>query len=355
MKEVTQTIAISGMNARPDNPGPGMAVARCLQEAPTFKGRVIGLGYDALDPGLHLSEICDQAYLLPYPSSSSGEFMSTLENILVQEKVDYLLPCLDVELFAIVRSVANLKDAGVSTFLPGQEQLRLCNKDNLEKLADMSGLKTPRTAKLTSPDFFRTCEKNQWHYPLVVKGLFYDAYIVPSAVEAREAFHKISASWGFPVLVQELIQGDELNLTALGDGEGNILAPVMMKKLATTDKGKAWAGVSIHDANLLLASTKIIQHSNWRGPLEVEIIRNKRGQHYLIEINPRFPAWIYLSVGTGGNLPLNLLELACGLEPTPPEHYQAGSMYLRYATETIAPIGNLESLMVSSALSNKGK
>ena len=27
------TVAVTGMNALPDNPGPGLAVARCLREA----------------------------------------------------------------------------------------------------------------------------------------------------------------------------------------------------------------------------------------------------------------------------------------------------------------------------------
>ncbi len=33
------TIAVTGMNARPDNPGPGVAVAHCLRDADGFDGR----------------------------------------------------------------------------------------------------------------------------------------------------------------------------------------------------------------------------------------------------------------------------------------------------------------------------
>ncbi len=67
------TVAVTGMNARPDNPGPGYAVARCLREAPEFSGRIVGLGYDALDPGVYDRQVCDQAYLLPYPSSGEAD------------------------------------------------------------------------------------------------------------------------------------------------------------------------------------------------------------------------------------------------------------------------------------------
>ena len=59
------TVAITGMNANPDNPGPGLAVARCLRESPEFTGRIIGLGYDGLDPGLYLKDYCDAGYILP--------------------------------------------------------------------------------------------------------------------------------------------------------------------------------------------------------------------------------------------------------------------------------------------------
>ena len=38
------TVAITGMNAVPDNPGAGLAVARCLREAYGQRIRIVGLG-----------------------------------------------------------------------------------------------------------------------------------------------------------------------------------------------------------------------------------------------------------------------------------------------------------------------
>jgi len=116
------------------------------------------------------------------------------------------------------------------------------------------------------------------------------------------------------VVVQEMVKGEEYNLSAVGDGEGNLLGPVMMKKMAVTDKGKAWSGISIDDQPLLEASAALAKAIKWRGPLEVEVMRDQQGHYQLIEINPRFPAWIYLSVGVGRNLPLTLLQLAMGRE-----------------------------------------
>ena len=47
-------VAITGINARPDNPGPGCAVARCLRHASGFRGRLIGLAYATLDAGTQI-------------------------------------------------------------------------------------------------------------------------------------------------------------------------------------------------------------------------------------------------------------------------------------------------------------
>lgn len=341
------TVAITGMNAKPDNPGPGLAVARCLREAPEFTGRIIGLGYDALDPGLYLSEFCNAGYLLPYPSAGDEAFINALRNIQETENIDVLIPCLDAELPGMIRLQPVIEKMGIKVFLPSQEQLRLRNKDRLTELAEHAGIKCPETKAITSASFFYKCEEEGWSFPLLVKGLFYDARIVYSVEQANEAFRHIAAEWGYPVLVQQMVKGEEYNLSAVGDGEGNMLGAVMMKKMATTDKGKAWSGVTINDQTLYKASAALIKAIKWRGPLEVEVMRDRHGDYQLIEINPRFPAWIYLSAGVGRNLPLALLHLALGLEPIPFAEIRTGVLFIRYAQETITTIQDFESVVMN--------
>ena len=347
---ITATIAITGMNARPDNPGPGVAVARCLREDPAFQGRIIGLSYDALDPGLYLEEYCDAAYLLPYPSTGDQALLDQLQNIQSQEQIEVLIPCLDAELPGMVRLRPALEEMGLKTFLPDGDQLRLRNKDHLPELAEMAGIQCPEIKSITQAGFFYQCQEEGWTYPLVVKGLFYGARIAYSADEAAEAFRKIAAEWGYPALVQRMIKGEEYNLTAVGDGTGKLLGPVMMKKMAVTDKGKAWAGISIDDPTLLAASESLAEAIQWRGPLEVEVMRDAQGNYQLIEINPRFPAWIYLSKGVDRNLPLALLRLALGQDPGEFPPTQAGVLFIRHAVENIVPLAEFEAIVTRGGL-----
>jgi carbamoyl-phosphate synthase large subunit len=351
-ENIDVTVAITGINAKPDNPGPGLAVARCIKESPEFHGKIVGLGYDALDPGLYLKQYCDSGHLLPYPSSGDEALINSLKALNDQEKIDVLIPCLDAELPGLVRLRPLIEEMGIHMFLPTAEQLRLRNKDRLEELAQLAGIECPEIKAVTHAGFFYKCQEEGWSYPLVVKGLFYDAKIVHNADEAAEAFRAIAAEWGYPVLVQRLVKGEEYNLTAVGDGRGNMLGEVMMKKMAVTDKGKAWSGVSIFDQALHDASASLVKAIQWRGPLEVEVMRDRHGKYQLIEINPRFPAWIYLSLGVQRNLPLTLLKLALDLplQPFPPP--KTGTLFIRHAVENIVTMTDFEKVVMSGALNN---
>jgi carbamoyl-phosphate synthase large subunit len=349
-KTATITVAVTGMNALPESPGPGLAVARCLREQYGERVRIIGLGYDALDPGLYLPEYCDVSHLVSYPLHGSEALLERITSIHRNEPIDVLIPCLDAELPLMVLLAPRLAVLGIRTFLPDAEQLARRAKDQLPALCKLADVNCPEVRPLTNPAFFHTCHSEGWKYPMVVKGVFYDAKIVYNAEEAVAAFHKVAAEWGLPVLAQHFIAGEEYNLTAVGDGTGKLLGEVMMKKRAVTSKGKAWAGVTTLDESLSAAAGRLVAALEWKGPLEVEVMRDAKGAYHLIEINPRFPAWIYLSHGAGRNLPALLLELALGHEPPEFKPPKAGTMFIRYALETIVPLATFENLMMGGTL-----
>lgn len=120
--------------------------------------------------------------------------------------------------------------------------------------------------------------------------------------EADIAFRTMSGEVGLPVLVQRHVAGEECNSAASGDGTGALLGEVMMKKRATTD-GKAWAGISIHDEALAENARRLVAALKWKGPIEIEVMRDNQGILPLIKINPRFPAWCPLRRASGATCP----------------------------------------------------
>jgi hypothetical protein len=58
----------------------------------------------------------------------------------------------------------------------------------------------------------------------------------------------------------------------------------------------------------------MIRRINWTGGAELEMVRDAENQLWLLEVNPRFPAWIHGSTITGRNIPAALIEGATGVK-----------------------------------------
>ena len=342
------TIAVTALNAT-DNPGPGVSVLRSLREVPGFRGHLVGLAYDSLDPGVYARDIADDVFLLPYPSQGRDALLQRLRYIKDRVGLDAVIPTLDSELDSFIDIEPQLREMGVGLFLPTREQLRLRAKARLAELGQVAGIRAPTTRTISDPaELYRLHEAMP--FPVFLKGQYYGARIAHGPDEAVGAWHAIVARWGLPVIAQAAVRGEEYNVVAVGDGYGGMVGAVPMKKTFLTDKGKGWAGVAIKDPTLIDLTRRFMEATRWRGPCEVEVMRDERGQYHLLEINPRFPAWTFLSAGAGMNLPWAVARLALGMPVVPMEDYRVGTMFVRISLDQIADISELQRLSATGEL-----
>jgi carbamoyl-phosphate synthase large subunit len=341
-------IGVSGINAN-DNPGPGAGVARSLKEDRELGARIVGLAYDALEPGIYMDWLFDRTYTLPYPSAGGEEFVERLLEVQAECGMDWVIPNLDVELPLYIRFADTLANAGIRTILPSMKQFRLRGKDKLTQVATAIEVDVPDTIVVSSEDELCTaCQR--LGLPVMVKGAFYQAHRAYTQLEAVAKFRAVAAEWGYPVIVQQRVEGDELNLVGVGDGHGGLLGAVAMKKIATTSLGKVWSAVSLKNPRLEQTAERFAQRMKWRGPFELECIDDPRtGRLYLIEINPRFPAWSYFATGVGVNLPARMIRRALGLPIGERPDYQAGQFFMRYTSEIVTDLERFRTVMTQGA------
>jgi len=334
-----RTIAITGLGARQ----PGMPVVRALRKA-GYPGRFIGLCYDPLEPGNYEPDMA-RSYLMPYPREGAGHYMAQLEEIHRTETIDVLVSTLDSELGMLSRSEPRLRELGIRSILPTPEQLASRSKVRLPELARRARLRVPETRIVYSFENAFECAV-ELGYPVVVKGQLYEAVVVRDPQQLDQAMARIASGWGLPVIVQRLIPGIEYDVVALGGRDGELLGAVSMKKLQLDAEGKAWGSISVADPELDELVRRAIKTLRWRGIFELELMRAyDDGKYYLIEINPRAPAWIYLSVAAGQNLPAALVHLAMGdqVEPLPP--YTVGTLSLRQCIDLVCPASDYAALV----------
>lgn len=335
-------IAVTGLNAI-DSPGPGVAVIRAIRECSDFSVRIIGLSYESLEPGSYMHDVVDKTYQIPYPSAGTDALMSRLMYIHEREKIDLVIPNFDAELFNFIKLRDKLAKVGIRSFLPDLDQFEARDKVKLFEFGKIHGLMVPEDKIMHEvKDMKATAEK--MGFPMVVKGKFYDAIIVNTLEQAEKAFYKIQAKWGLPIIVQEFIKGTEINVAALGDGEGNAISVIPMRKLYITDKGKAWSGITIDDSSFVELARKFIKVTKWRGGCELEIMQSEDGKPYIMEVNPRFPAWIYLTAAAGQNQPASLVKMAMGQKVESYSEYNVGKMFIRYAWDLITDVSEFQKI-----------
>lgn len=339
------TVAVSALNAV-DNPGPGVPVVRSLREAfadAPFRLRIIGLCYGSLEPGVYMHDLVDASYQLPYPSNGEEAFFNRLLYVHQKEGIDVLIPNLDAELYPYIKLQKRLADVGIRTLLPTQEQFEEREKSRLCSLGNKCGIKVPLSIVCNSLNEFYAKEQ-LFQYPVVVKGRYYEAYIAYTKLQVEERFSQIAMKWGVPIIVQQFVDGVEFNVIGNGDGKGGLLATVPMRKMFITDKGKAWAGITVEDNELIRMAEKFVNQTHWNGPFELELIKTNGTNglppdYQLIEVNPRIPAWVYLATAAGQNIPMQIVKRAFGENvgkvDTHKQSYTVGKMFVRYSWDMI--------------------
>lgn len=335
-------IAVTALNAI-DSPGPGVAVIRAIRECTDFGVRIIGLSYEALEPGLYMHDLVDKTYQIPYPSGGTDSLMSRLEYIHEEEKLDLIIPNFDAELFNFIKLKDKLKGIGINTFLPDLDQFEARDKLKLYEFGQKNDFLVPADKAIYELRELKKME-DDLEYPVVVKGKFYDAVIARNFDQVEKAYYKIMSKWGLPIIIQDFIKGTEINIAALGDGEGNTISAIPMRKLYITDKGKAWAGITLDDEKLIALAKKFIERTKWRGGCELEVMLTDDGKPYIMEVNPRFPAWIYLTAAAGQNQPASLVKMAMGEKVAPFESYEIGKIFIRYAWDLITDIREFQTI-----------
>jgi carbamoyl-phosphate synthase large subunit len=353
VSEKKPIVAVTGLNAT-DNPGPGVSVIRSIRHDPTFEGRIVGLAYDALEPGIYARDVVDDVFLLPYPSEGVEALKERLLRINERVALDVVIPTLDAELPSFIAAEGALAEAGIHTFLPTREQFDLRSKVHLQAMGARAGIPVPQQRTLSDVSDLYALHQ-ELPYPLYVKGLYYGAALARSVDEAVAAFHRVVASWGMPVIVQQAIDGDEFDVVAVGDGRGGLVGAVPMKKTYLTDKGKGWAGITVKDPRLHELAQQFAAATDWQGPCELEIMKDRDGEYYLLEVNPRFPAWVYLSAGAGLNLPAATVKLALGKPFASTDDYRAGTMFTRISIDLIADLSDFQQLTELGELVRTGE
>jgi len=341
-------VAVTGLEGR-DNPFPGAAVARALRAARGDSIELIGFAYEPTLTACFRGDLFDRVYVTPLPGDPAAVLLRRLFEIHAADPIDVLLPALDSELPLYAGHRAELAARGIRMLVPSASAVKRRYKQRLPAWAARHGIACPRTEVVTDPATF--WKQPEWTFPCWLKGSLADAVRVTTQEEAEAAYWRIAAKWGYPVLAQQPVIGEEFDTCAVARPGGECAALITIQKTVLSSAGKAIAARVVDDPAARAAALRILSALEWEGPLELELMReSSSGRFHLIEINARFPAWVGATPDLGLNLPDLALRLALGEPLGKLREARVGASFFRTSHTTLTGVGALSDLLADGLL-----
>ncbi|WP_192036956.1 ATP-grasp domain-containing protein [Halomonas sp. YLGW01] len=299
-----------------------------FRQALAGEGVVIGVDMDPNTAGM---ACVDKAYLVP--RADSGDYIPTLLDICMRERVGLLVSLSDLDLGPLSRAIEDFGRFGVQAFVSDPEVIEVAN----DKWACFEFLQRHR---IPSPVTCLQLDKAQHHlrdghlaFPLMVKprwGMgsvslfkvnddeelaFFYHY---ARKQVRDSFlHVISQDdIDHSVIIQEFLGGDEYGIDVLHDFDGEHVATVVKRKLSMR-AGETDSAMTVEDRGVANTAERVAALLRHRGNLDIDIMLDAAGLPRVLELNARFGGGYPFSHLAGVDFPRALIELAEGRRPAP--------------------------------------
>jgi carbamoyl-phosphate synthase large subunit len=276
-----------------------IAAMKSLRAEPSVE--LLAADMDPWAAGLYLVPPAARTLL---PAGEAPDFVDTLLTRCEALEVDVVLPTVDAELRPLAHARDKFAAAGVSLLLAEAEALEII-LDKLALATHCAGVvRVPRT-ELFGP----AVDPGSWTYPAIVKPRTGSGsrgiHIVGSAAE-------LAAMERSPqLIVQDFLPGEEYSVDVLADTSGHVIASVPRIR-ARVDSGVSVGGRTVHDPEIEHFGRAVARATGVTFVANVQCKRDRDGSPALLEVNPRIPGTLGLTIAAGVDMPRLALHALLG-------------------------------------------
>ncbi len=222
--------------------------------------------------------------------------------------VDVVLPTVDAELRPLARARSRFAAMSIDLLLASADALDVI-LDKLALARRCAGVvRVPRT-ELFGP----AVDPAALTYPVIVKprtGSGSRGIVTVGSAAELAALDRSPA-----LIVQEFLPGDEYSIDVLASATGHVIASVPRLR-ARVDSGVSVGGRTIHDEELSSFGRAVAEATGITYVANVQCKRDAAGRPALLEVNPRMPGTLGLTIASGVDMPRLALAALLG-QPLP--------------------------------------
>jgi carbamoyl-phosphate synthase large subunit len=253
-------------------------------------------------------------YLVPpgartlIPAGAAPDFTDVLLARCLALGVDVVLPTVDAELRPLARARETFADAGIDLLLAPAAALEVI-LDKLALARHCAGVvRVPRTEPFES-----RLDPAEWNYPVVVKPRTGSGS--RGLVTVGSAGELASLPRSPSLIVQEFLPGEEYSVDVLADAGGHVIASVPRLRVRV-DSGVSVGGRTVHDPEVEWFGRAVAEATGVTYVANVQCKRDRDGVPALLEVNPRMPGTLGLTIASGVDMPRIALAALLG-QPVP--------------------------------------
>jgi carbamoyl-phosphate synthase large subunit len=276
-----------------------IAAMKSLRSEPSVE--LLAADMDPWAAGLYLVPPDNRTLI---PAGAAPDFVDTLLKRCLTLEVDVVLPTVDAEL----RPLAHAREA----FTAAGIRLLLAEADALDIILDKYTLASRCAGVVRIPRtelFGAAVDPGSWTYPVVVKPRTGSGsrgiHIVGSAAEL-DAMERSEA-----LIVQDFLPGEEYSVDVLADTNGHVIASVPRIR-ARVDSGVSVGGRTVHDPEVEYFGRAVARVTGVTFVANVQCKRDWDGGPALLEVNPRIPGTLGLTIAAGVDMPRLALHALLG-------------------------------------------
>jgi carbamoyl-phosphate synthase large subunit len=276
----------------------GVSILRAMAGEPVA---MLGGDIDPYAAGLYLLE-ADRRHILP--RGDDPRMASVLLDLCRAEGVDVLVPTVDTELLPLARARQEFAEAGVTLVVASEETLAVC--------LDKWRLAERCTGAVRVPDTWLVdagFDPSAPSLPVIVKPRSGSGSRGIVLVERRAELEALPRDGS--LLVQEHLPGPEHSLDVLARADGHVAAVVPRERLKV-DSGIAVTGRTKHDERLDTFAREVARLIGLTTVANVQVKEDSDGEPALLEVNPRFPGTMPLTIASGVDMPRLAIGEALG-------------------------------------------
>ncbi len=267
----------------------GVCLLKALAERPVT---LLAGDIDPYAAGLYLVGARERVIL---PRGDDPEFADLILAWCEREAIDMVVPTVDSELIPLAAQRARFEAAGVRLVLAPLATLEVCLDKWALHARCHTQVRTPDTVLVDE-----TFDPARVPLPAIVKPRTGSGSRGIHLVQSIEELGRLERDG--TLLVQELLPGAEYSLDVLATRAGRVIAVVPRERLKV-DSGIAVTSRTRHDERLQTIGREVAELIGLTGVANVQVKGDVHGEPALLEVNPRFPGTMALTVASGPDMP----------------------------------------------------